>query len=157
MNANYIFAFAVGIGVVAGLRAMIAPMVVSCAAYFGWLSLQSSPLALMGSIIAVAIFSLLAIGELIADLLPWTPKRTLPAPLIVRLLMGALCGACLCASVSQSLPIGAVLGAIGGGVGAFAGYEIRRRLVSALNIKDIFIALAEDLIAIGLACFLVSR
>ena len=157
MNTNYIFAFAVGIGVVAGLRAMTAPAVVSWAAYCGWLSLQSSPLALMGSIPAVAIFSLLAIGELIADLLPSTPKRTAPVPLMARLLMGALCGACLCASVSQSLLIGAVLGGIGGVIGAFGGYEIRRRLVSSLNIKDIFIALPEDLIAIGLACFLVFR
>jgi uncharacterized membrane protein len=157
MNTNHIFAFAVGIGVVAGLRAMTAPAVVSCAAYFSWLSLQSSPLALIGTITAAAIFSLLAIGELIADLLPWTPKRTTPAPLVTRLLMGGLCGACLCASASQSLAIGAVLGGIGGVLGAFGGYEIRRRLVSALNIKDIFIALLEDLIAISLALFLVSR
>jgi uncharacterized membrane protein len=71
--------------------------------------------------------------------------------------MGALCGACLFASVSQSLLIGAVLGAIGAVAGTFGGYEIRRRLVSSLNIKDIFVALLEDLIAIGLACFLVFR
>jgi hypothetical protein len=30
-------------------------------------------------------------------------------------------------------------------------------LVAGLNIKDIFIALLEDLITIGLACFFVSR
>lgn len=29
--------------------------------------------------------------------------------------------------------------------------------MSKLNIKDIFVALFEDLIAIGLACFFVSR
>ena len=110
MNTNYIFVFAFGIGVVAGLRAMTAPAVVSWAAYLGWLSLQGSPLAFMGSIVAVAIFSLLAIGELIGDLLPRTPKRTAPAPLIARILMGGLCGACLCGSVNQSLVIGAGLG-----------------------------------------------
>ncbi len=57
----------------------------------------------------------------------------------------------------QSLIVGALLGGVGGIIGAFAGYEIRRKLVSALNIKDIFIALFEDLVAIGLACFFVSR
>jgi uncharacterized membrane protein len=105
----------------------------------------------------MVIFSVLAIGELIADQLPKTPKRTAPVPLVARILMGGLCGACLCASTHQSLMIGALLGGIGSVIGAFGGYEIRRRLVSKLNIKDTFVALFEDLIAIGLACFLVSR
>jgi uncharacterized membrane protein len=52
---------------------------------------------------------------------------------------------------------GAILGAVGGVIGAFAGYEVRRRLVTALNIKDLFIAVVEDLVTIGLACFFVSR
>jgi uncharacterized membrane protein len=157
MNLNYLFAFAVGIGVVAGLRSLMAPAVVSWAAHLGWLKLHGSPLAFMGSTLAVAIFSLLAIGELIADKLPKTPKRTTPAPLFARILMGGLCGACLYASANQSLFVGALFGGIGGVIGAFGGYEIRRRLGNKLNVKDIFIALCEDLIAIGLACFLVSR
>jgi uncharacterized membrane protein len=55
------------------------------------------------------------------------------------------------------LIIGAILGAVGGVIGAFAGYENRRRVVAAFNIKDIFVALLEDLVTIGLACFFVSR
>jgi len=157
MNTNYIFTFAVGIGFVAGLRALTAPAVLSWAAYLVWLNLRESPFAFMGSIVAVAIFSSLAIGELIGDLLPKTPSRTAPVPLVTRILMGSLCGACLCASVNQSLLIGATLGAIGAIIGAFAGYEIRRRLVSSLRIKDVFIAVPEDLIAISLALFFVSR
>ena len=78
-------------------------------------------------------------------------------PLVARILTGALCGACVCAASHQSLIIGAILGAIGGVIGAFAGYEIRRRLVNKLRIKDIFLAICEDLIALALACFLVSR
>jgi uncharacterized membrane protein len=154
-----IFVFAVGIGMVAGLRSMTAPAAVSWAAYLGWLSLQGSPLAFMGSIVAVALFSLLASGELIADLLPRIPRRTAPAPLVARILMGGLCGACLCESRLNQPPVltGAALGAIGAVIGAFAGYEIRRRLVSSLRIKDVFIAVPEDLIAIGLALFFVSR
>jgi uncharacterized membrane protein len=157
MNTTHIFAFAFGIGVVAGLRSLTAPVAVSWAAYLGWLSLQGSALAFMGSIVAVAILSLLAIGELIADLFPGIPNRTAPAPLIARILTGGLCGACLFVSVNQPPLIGALLGGIGGVAGAFAGYEVRKRLVSSLNIKDIFVALPEDLIAIGLALFLVSR
>ena len=154
---NYIFAFALGLGVVAGLRSLTPPAVVTWAAYFGWLNLNNSPLAFMGSIITAAIFSLLALVELFLDLQPSTPRRTAALPLTARILMGGLCGACLYAAGHQSLVIGAILGAVGAVIGAFAGYEIRKRLVGALNIRDTFIALLEDLITIGLACFFVSR
>ena len=154
---NYVFVFAFGIGFATGLRALTPPAVVAWAAHLGWLNLSNSALAIMGSTVAVAIFSLLAVFELIGDLLPQTPKRTAPAPLIARILLGGICGACLCAASNQSLVIGAILGAVGGLIGAFAGYEIRRRLVTTLNIKDLFIALLEDLITIGLACFFVTR
>src|ERR1700720_3254159 len=147
---NYLFALAFGIGVVAGLRAFTPAAVVARAAHLGWVDLHNSSLAFMGSIITVVVFSLLAVFELIGDLRPQTPKRTAPVPLIARILMGGLCGACLCAASNQSLIIGAILGPLGGVIGAFAGYEIRRRLVTALNIKDIFIALLEDLVTIGL-------
>src|SRR5215475_3768670 len=154
---NYVFVFALGIGFAAGLRSLTPPAVVAWAAHLGWLNLNNSPLAFMRSIVAVVIFSLLALFELFLDLKPTTPKRTAPVPLVARFLTGGLCGACLCAASNQSLIIGAILGGIGGVIGAFAGYEIRRKLVSGLTIKDIFIALLEDLITIGLACFLVSR
>jgi uncharacterized membrane protein len=154
---NYIFALALGLGFAAGLRSLTPPAVVAWAAHLGWLNLNNSPLGFMASIIAVIIFSLLAVVELIGDLRPQTPKRTAPVPLIARILMGGLCGACICAAGNQSLIVGAIAGAVGGLVGAFAGYEIRRRLVRALNIKDIFIALLEDLVTIGLACLLVTR
>ena len=153
----FIVVLVFGIGVVAGLRSLTAPAVVSWAAYLGWLNLQGSPLAFMGSTMTVAISSLLALGELGADLSPRIPKRTARGPLVARLLMGGLCGASLCASARQSLVIGALLGAMGGLIGAFAGYEIRRRLVTGWNIRDVFVAITEDLIAIGLACFLITR
>jgi len=155
---NYIFAFALGLGFVAGLRAFTPPAVVAWAAHLGWLNLHNSPLAFMGSIITAVIFSLLALFELFADLQPSTPKRTAPSPLVARMLTGGLCGACLYWTGSnQELILGAILGAVGGVIGAFAGYEIRRLLVAALHVKDIFVALVEDLVAIGLACFFVSR
>jgi uncharacterized membrane protein len=154
---NYIFAFALGLGFAAGLRAFTPAAVVAWAAHLGWLNLHNSSLAFMGSIITVVVFSLLALFELFVDLQPSTPKRTAPVPLGARILTGSLCGASLCAASHQIWIIGAILGGVGGIIGAFAGYEIRRRLVPGLNIKDIFIALLEDLFTIGLACFCVSR
>jgi uncharacterized membrane protein len=153
---NYILVFAIGIGIVAGLRSLLAPAVVAWAAHFDLLNLHGSALAFMGSRAAVAIFSIFAIGELVADKLPKTPKRTAFAPLLARILLGGLSGASLFAAAGGSLLAGALLGATGGVIGAFVGYEIRRRIVTNMHVKDLFVALCEDLVAIALACFLVS-
>jgi uncharacterized membrane protein len=154
---NYVFAFAIGIGIVSGLRSLLAPAVVAWAAHFDLLNLNGSPLAFMGSRTAVVIFTIFAIGELIADKLPKTPNRTAFAPLLARILLGGLSGACLFVAAGKSLLSGALFGGIGGVIGAFACYEIRRRIVSNLHVKDLFVAICEDVVAIALACFFVSR
>lgn len=155
MNANHLLVLAIGIGIVAGLRAMTAPALVSWAAHLGWIHLQGTPLAFMGSAAAVGVFSLAAIGEYVNDKLPKTPARTAPPPFIVRIIMGGFTAACLYASVGQSLILGALFGAVGAVIGTLGGYQARTRLVRALKLKDIFIAIPEDLIAIGLAYFTV--
>lgn len=154
---NYILVFAIGIGIAAGLRSLLAPAVVAWAAHLGSLNLHSSRLAFMGSTAAVAIFSIFAIGELVADKLPKTPERTAFAPLLARIVLGGLGGACLFAAAGKSMLAGVLLGGIGGVVGAFVGYEIRRRIVNNLHVKDLFVAICEDVVAIALACFFVSR
>ncbi len=145
------------IGVIAGLRALTAPAVVAWAANRHWLDLHHSPLALMGSTAAVAIFTVLALGELVADKLPSTPNRTGLPGLIGRGMFGGLAGACVAASWMQSMGLGAVLGAAGGIAGAFAGYQVRTGLVRALRVPDFVIALLEDAVAIGGGLLIVSR
>ena len=157
MNSPIVFSIVIGIGIVAGLRAMTAPAIVCWAAHLGWISLSGSPLAFMGSKTAVAIFSLLALVEFVTDQLPKTPSRTVPVQLGARIIMGGLAGACLSVAASQSLVLGALLGAVGALIGTFGGYQARMRLVRALNVKDAVVATLEDLVAIGLALFLVSR
>ncbi|MGO9516197.1 MAG: DUF4126 family protein [Candidatus Korobacteraceae bacterium] len=147
---------AVGIGIAVGLRTFTAPALVSWAAPLGWLHLEGTPLAFMGSMATVVIFTLLAIVEYVTDQLPSTPARTVPMQFIARLIMGALSGACICVSGGLSLLVGAVLGVVGAVIGTYGGYEARKRLVNGLKVKDIFIAIPEDLVAIGLAYFIVS-
>ena len=148
---------AVGIGIVAGLRSLTAPAAVSWAAHLGWLDLHDSALAFMGSAVTVVILSLAALAEYVADVLPTTPRRTMPGPLIGRMVLGGLSGACLTVSADRSWVVGAVAGGLGGVIGAFGGYEIRKRLVNGLKIKDVFVAIPEDLVAIVLAFLLVAR
>jgi uncharacterized membrane protein len=152
---NHVLLLALVIGIVAGLRSLTAPALVSWAAHLGWLNLQGTPLAFMGSTAAVAIFTLLAIVELVGDVMPKTPARTTPVPLIARIVLGGLSGACLYAAAGQSLAVGVVLGAIGAVIGTYGGYHIRKALVNGLKVKDIMIAIPEDIIAIGIAYFVV--
>jgi uncharacterized membrane protein len=144
------------IGLLTGLRSLTAPAVTAWAAYLGWIKLDGL-LGYMGSLPAVVIFTLLALGELVADKLPKTPARTSAVGLIARVSMGALTGACVAAAGGQNAAVGAGLGAAGGIVGAFGGYQARTRLVKALGVPDLYVALAEDVVAIAGCLFVVSR
>lgn len=145
------------IGAIAGLRSLTAPAVVAWAAHRNWLTLHGSPLAFVGSTAVVVVFTLAALGELVVDKLPSTPSRTQARGLISRILFGGLSGAAVAASGSQTLVLGAILGAAGGIAGALAGYELRTRLVRALEVPDYVIACVGDALAIGGGLFIVSR
>lgn len=157
MHSHLALFLAFGIGVIAGLRAMTAPAVSAWAVHLGWLNVTGSTLAWMGSVWAVSLFTLAALGELVNDQLPSTPARTKPGPLAARIVTGALSGACVTVAVGTSAWLGAVLGGLGGIAGAFGGYQARGGLVRALRVPDAAIAIPEDLIAIGVGLLLVSR
>src|SRR5258708_7713301 len=142
---------------VAGLRSLTAPAGVSWAAQWNWINLQNSSIAFLGSIRAAWIFTPLALAELIADKLPFTAARTKPGGLLARMVTGGLSGAALCVTAGESIILGAVLGAIGALAGAFAGYELRHRLVTKRNAPDLLIALIEDGVAIGGAFLIVAQ
>ena len=136
---------------------MTAPAVTSLAAHWRWFSLQHSGLAFMGSAVAAYLFAAAAIVELVVDKLPKAPSRKELPGLIARIVFGGLSGATLCAAANQSVAVGAAVGGLGGVAGAFAGYEVRMRLVKALNVPDFVIALLEDAVAIGGGFLIVSR
>ena len=159
MNVNravlYLGCFSIGI--IAGLRSLTAPALVSWAARLGWLDLSGSWLSFLGSRAATIILSLLALAELVADKLPKTPNRTDLGPLVFRVITGGFSGIGICASAHQSLVIGMLLGVLGSIAGAFAGYEIRHRLVKTFGLPDFGAALAEDIVAIGGGLLIVSH
>jgi uncharacterized membrane protein len=157
MDSVSVFAIAFAIGVIAGLRSLTAPAVVSWAAYLGWFNVQDTWAAFLGHTASVYIFTALALVELVSDKLPKTPSRKTPAPFTARIVLGAACGAALCAAGRQPSLIGAVLGGLGAVVGTLGGYEARTRSVAALKVPDFVIALIEDAIAVGGGFLLVSR
>ena len=147
------------IGFFTGLRSLTPPAITAWAARLGWLKLHS-PLAWIGSTWAVGLYTLLALGELVADKLPKTPSRTAPPGLIARIVMGGLCAACIAmagGAENQGVIVGTILGAIGAVVGCFGGYQGRKRLVKALGTPDYVIALVEDAITIAGSLWVVTR
>jgi uncharacterized membrane protein len=147
---HYVFLallFALLIGIVAGLRAMTPLAVLAWGALLGWLNLDGTWAAWIGSIIAVVIFSILAVGELITDQLPKTPSRKSTPQFATRLVIGGLAGAII------GTPFGHIYSAIGAGIigavlGTLGGYEARKRLVAADGGHDLPIALLEDAVAV---------
>lgn len=149
-----VLAFA--IGVVAGLRSMTAPAAVAWAARFGWLDLETTPLAFLGSAAARYVLTALMLAELVADKLPFTPSRTRPGPFLGRIVSGGLSGAALTAGLGGTLAVGALAGALGAVAGTLGGYRARTGLVRTLRTPDYVVALGEDIVAVGGAFLIVA-
>lgn len=150
-----ILVYAFLIGIIAGLRALMGPTIVSWGAGLGWFSLAGSSLSFMASPITRYILSFLALGELVNDKLPKTPSRKVPPQFIARVVTGAFSGAVLGAS-RDSLAGGFIAGAIGAVAGTLGGSAVRVALAKMAG-KDLPIAFLEDLVAIFGALFIVSR
>ena len=147
MKPSYTPVLAVGIGVVAGLRAFAAPAVLTWAAKRRRIRLGNSPFARIISAKVSKKITHLAVSELIADKLPFTPSRLQAGPLASRVVSGAVCGATIYGALEQPLLEGAVLGGVGAITGAFAGYYGRKRF--GRGGRDLRVALLEDVLAIG--------
>lgn len=94
-----------------------------------------------------------AVGEMIGDKSPMTPSRLAPAPLGGRIAFGALAGAAIGSEYrsGSAIAAGAVLGGAGAVAGSFGGYRARSYLTSRYQIPDLPVALAEDVLAVGIA------
>ena len=141
-----ILLLAILIGIIAGLRSMTAPAVVSWAARLGWIHVGSSWLAFLGYSWTPWILSVAAVGELIADKLPSTPSRKQPPSFAFRIVSGAFSGAAI--GISRgSLLLGILGGAIGAVIGTLGGAAARSALARIFG-KDLPAALLEDAVAI---------
>ena len=149
-----IYTLALLIGVVAGLRAMMAPAAISFAAHCGLLDLAGSWLAFLGYRFTPWIAGIAALGELVTDQLPSTPSRKMPVPFGIRIVMGGLCGAAI--TIPAGLWIGGLAaGVIGAVIGTLGGARARAGLAKAFA-HDRPAAVIEDIVAIALAIGIVS-
>ncbi|HET7516453.1 MAG TPA: DUF4126 domain-containing protein, partial [Actinomycetes bacterium] len=95
-------------------------------------------------------------GELVADKLPITPRRTTTGPFLQRLATGGTVGAAVHYDAGRSRLLGALLGAAGAGAGAWAGSTARTFLAERTRLPNLLLGAAEDVVAVGLAMAVIS-
>lgn len=145
---------ALSIGVVAGLRAMMAPAFVSWAAARGGLDLSGHGLAFLGYRWTPWIFTVAAAGELVTDQLPSTPSRKVAPQFGARLVMGGISGAAI-AAPSGSWVAGLTAGVVGAVIGTLGGAALRAKLAAAFG-SDRPAAVVEDIVALAAGLAIVA-
>jgi len=161
MTSAILYLLSILIGGVSGLRSLTGIAIITIVAqrawpHLGWLHLGGTGLSFLAKPAAMYIFVLLALCELIADKLPFTPPRIQPGPLAFRFLLGAFCGSALAVAAGMPWIFPAAIGGVSAVLAAYAGYWLRHSITSG-GVKDLPVALLEDAIAILLALFTVSR
>lgn len=146
MTHSIVLVLALLVGVVAGLRALTAPAVVAWATLLQWINLDGTWASWLGHPVSVTVLTVLAIVELVADLLPAAPSRTSAVQFGARIILGAFAGAVI--GTAWGYTWGALgAGVVGAVLGAVGGYQARKRLAAANDDHDLPAALLEDTVA----------
>ncbi len=145
------------LGGLTGLRAFTPVTVLVWALHLHHVRILGSPLYFLHTTPAIVVLTILAVAELVADKLPFTPSRLKIPGLVGRVIFGAVCGVVTGQAWGASWQTSAAAGLIGAIVGAVVGYEVRKGTVQTLHWHDIPVALIEDAVAIGGSILIVSR
>ena len=144
-------------GAVAGMRSMSSPAIISQLARAGLLPSGNSKLDFLDKPVTAKALTIAAVGELVADKLPFLPKRTKAPSLIWRAIAGTFAGAAICSSKHRPIGTGAALGAAAA-VGASYGFQELRRMASEqFHLPDAAVAVAEDLLVGGLGALVAQN
>jgi len=143
-------------GATAGMRSLAAPAIVSHLAKAGHLPLEHARIGFLGRPSTAKTMAVLAVGEVIADKLPFIPKRTKAPSLIARTVSGALSGAAIASSKKRSGILGALLGAAGAIAATYGVYALRKAAGEKLRIPDPIVAVLEDATVAGCGYLMLS-
>jgi uncharacterized membrane protein len=138
---------ALAVGAVSGMRTFLMPALVSRSAREQVVGARFGPdlARLLGSPAVTRTFSLAAVGEMVADKLPFTPNRTEPRSLAARAVAGALTAAMFASWHGRPAIPPTVLAAATAIVSAHL--MIRLRKEANRKLPDALVAAAEDCLA----------
>ena len=141
---------AIGIGVVAGMRSILAPAVVShILSRNKSRRLAKSQLSFIQSGKCAVALKVLAASELVADKLPFAPARIEFGGVVARGLSGALSAGVLTKANGKNALMGAGWGIVAATASAYAFYYLRKMITNRLEIYDPITGAVEDLAAIA--------
>ena len=148
-TSKKIIAKAIGLGAIAGMRATVAPTVLS---YFlnkhPSKALAKSGLGFLQSPITGVITKVLTAGEFLGDQLPNGPNRIIFPQVAARVASGALAGAGLFRANRAGIAKGLVLGGASALAVTFGSYYLRKYVDKKLHAKDGVVGGFEDLLSL---------
>jgi uncharacterized membrane protein len=112
------------LGMTVGMRTMTAIAVLCWFAWSGSLP-QTGWAFWVGYLVTAIVFTVLAVGEYIGDVLPSTPSRAAPGPAIGRVVFGGLVGGLAAHGILEPTAGGVIFGVVGALIGTFGGYRLR--------------------------------
>ncbi|CAA9538401.1 MAG: hypothetical protein AVDCRST_MAG73-1655 [uncultured Thermomicrobiales bacterium] len=137
------------LGFVAGLRSQM-PLAILARELGERAADLPGPLARLADERVRVVLALSAAGEVVGDKLPFAPSRLKQEPLAGRIAFGGAAGATAALAAGATAALGAGMGAAGAWLGAVAGHRARTTIVRTTGLPDPAVAVAEDLIALGL-------
>lgn len=136
---------ALGLGAIAGMRAVAAPALLS-----HYLNndpagaLYNTPLRYLQRPLVATSLKFLAGAELIGDKLPLTPNRISPPQLAFRVLSGAVVGATVAGANEKPKVTGAMLGVLGALAASFGFFYLRKKVGQESGLPNMALGLIED-------------
>ena len=100
--------------------------------------------------------AVLAVGEALADKLPFMPNRTDPPAVAARAVSGGLSGAAICSSAKRSMLAGALIGAAAAVGATFGAYKLRKWAGEHSHLPHPLIAILEDATVAGCGLLVLS-
>jgi uncharacterized membrane protein len=93
-----------------------------------------------------------AVGELVADKLPFVPDRLMPASLAGRVVLGGTASGLASLAAGRASDRGALVGSLGAIVGSVVGYALRTTARRAWPgaVQSVLVAVSEDALAFAL-------
>lgn len=156
MTDTQVYTGAAVMGVAAGMRSMASPAIVSQLAKSGLIPSGQAATGFFNHPATAKTMAVLAVGEMIADKLPFMPKRTDAPALVTRAISGAVSGAAICSAKKRSVMTGALLGALGAVGATYGAYRLRKWAGERFGVPDPVIAIAEDALVAGCGMLVLS-
>lgn len=155
MGKSEPFLLAAGLGILAGMRSMSAPAVVSrYLAQHPDPAVADSPLRILNSPATATVLTIMAAGEMVVDKLPGIPPRTEGGALIARCLSGGTAGAAVGLINQEPVWPAALTGTVAAAFSAHLFYRVRKQAGDHTALPDAGWAVAEDALVVGLGLVL---